>query len=61
VLWEIALLTVIVYTPFLQRAFGTYSFSLTDWALTIALAFSIVPVIELVKWQARRGAFGPVT
>jgi Ca2+-transporting ATPase len=58
VMWEVVLLIVIVYTPFLQRAFGTYSLTLTDWALTIALAFSIVPVIELVKWRARRGAFG---
>jgi Ca2+-transporting ATPase len=58
VVWEVVLLIVIVYTPFLQRAFGTYSLTPTDWALTIALAFSIVPVIELVKWRARRGAFG---
>ena len=58
VTWEVVLLIVIVYTPFLQRAFGTYSLTPTDWALTIALAFSIVPVIELVKWRARRGGFG---
>ena len=58
VLWEIVLLTAIVYTPFLQRAFGTYSLTPADWALTLALGFSIVPVIELVKWQVRRGAFG---
>jgi hypothetical protein len=28
--------------------------------LTIALAFSIVPVVEAVKWMARRGWFGEV-
>jgi Ca2+-transporting ATPase len=58
VIWEVVLLIVIVYTPFLQRAFGTYSLTAKDWMLTIALAFSIVPVIELVKWRARRGAPG---
>ena len=61
VVWEVVLLIVIVYTPFLQRAFGTYSLTPADWALTIALAFSIVPVIELVKWRARRGAFGTLS
>jgi hypothetical protein len=28
--------------------------------LTIALAFTIVPVVEVVKWMARRGWFGEV-
>ena len=44
VAWELALLIAIAYVPFLQRAFGTFSFSATDWLLTVALAFSIVPV-----------------
>jgi Ca2+-transporting ATPase len=61
VLWELALLGVVVYTPFLQRAFGTFSLSFADWALTVALAFSIVPVLEIVKWLARRGWFGELT
>ena len=52
------LLVAIVYVPFLQRAFGTFSFSPADWLLTVALAFSIVPVLEAVKWMARRGWFG---
>ena len=56
--WEVLLLVVIVYVPFFQRAFGTFSFSLDDWMLMIALAFSIVPVVETVKWMARRGWFG---
>jgi Ca2+-transporting ATPase len=58
VAWELALLIAISYIPFLQRAFGTFSFSAADWALTTALAFSIVPVMEGVKWMARRGWFG---
>jgi Ca2+-transporting ATPase len=58
VVWELLLLIVIAYTPFLQRAFGTFSFSLADWGLMAAFAFSIVPVVETVKWMARRGWFG---
>jgi Ca2+-transporting ATPase len=58
VAWEMLLLTLVVYVPFLQRAFGTFSFAPADWMLTAALAFSIVPVIEAVKWAARRGWFG---
>jgi Ca2+-transporting ATPase len=54
VLWELALLAVIVYVPFLQPAFGTMGLSARDWAVVIAIAFSVVPVIELVKWVLRR-------
>ena len=59
-LWEIALLVLIVYLPFLHDAFGTYSLPLTDWLLVGALAFTIVPVLELAKWMERRGWFGVV-
>jgi P-type Ca2+ transporter type 2C len=61
VAWELALLIAIVYVPFLQRAFGTFSFAPGDWLLTLVLAFSIVPVLEAVKWMARRGWFGDLT
>ena len=60
VLWEIALLVLIVYLPFLHDAFGTYSLPVTDWLLVGALAFTIVPVLELAKWMERRGWFGAV-
>jgi Ca2+-transporting ATPase len=58
--WELLLLILITYVPFFQRAFGTFGFSARDWMLTIALAFTIVPVVEVVKWMARRGWFGEV-
>ena len=61
VAWELVLLVAIAYVPFLQRPFGTFAFSPSDLALTGALAFSIVPVAEAVKWFARRGTFGPLT
>jgi P-type Ca2+ transporter type 2C len=59
--WEVALLILITYVPWLQRAFGTFTFAVTDWLLTVALAFSIVPVLEVVKWMVRRGWFGTLT
>ena len=58
VAWELALLGVIVYVPFFQQAFGTFSLGWADWLLTVALTFSIVPVVEVVKWMTRRGWFG---
>ncbi len=58
VVWELAIAVAIVYVPFLQRAFGTFSFSAADWLLTVTLAFSIVPVLEIVKWMTRRRWFG---
>jgi P-type Ca2+ transporter type 2C len=58
VAWELVLLVAILYVPFFQRAFGTFSFTAADWLLTTALAFSIVPVLEAVKWMARRAWFG---
>jgi Ca2+-transporting ATPase len=58
VAWELLLLGVIVYTPFLQQAFGTFPLAASDWLLAFALAFTIVPVVEGVKWMSRRGWFG---
>jgi P-type Ca2+ transporter type 2C len=55
VVWELLLLIVIVYVPFLQKPFGTFGLPLMDWAIIVALAFSIFPVLELAKWMGRRG------
>jgi Ca2+-transporting ATPase len=56
--WETALLLVIVYTPFLQEPFHTFSLSAVDWAIVILLAGSIFPVLEIskavIRWQERR-------
>ena len=59
--WEVVLLIAIVYVPFFQPAFGTFSLTPADWLLVVALGFSIVPVIEGVKWMARRGWFGSLS
>jgi len=59
--WELALLALILYTPFLQGPFGTFSFSSTDLALTVGLALTVVPVLETVKWLERHGYAGELT
>jgi P-type Ca2+ transporter type 2C len=59
--WELALLALILYTPFLQGPFRTFSFAWTDWAITAGLAFTVVPVLEAVKWLERRGYAGELT
>jgi Ca2+-transporting ATPase len=60
VAWEVLILVAIIYVPFFQRSFGTFSLTPSDWVLTAALAASIVPVIEVVKWMTRRGWLGEV-
>ncbi|MBJ6800274.1 cation-translocating P-type ATPase [Geomonas propionica] len=56
VLWEICLLLVVVYLPVMHRPFGTFSLTLPDWGGIILASGSIVPVLELAKWYARRCA-----
>ena len=58
ILWELTLLGLIVYLPFLHALFGTYSLSLMDWVIVATLAFSVSPVLEIAKWMERRGWFG---
>jgi P-type Ca2+ transporter type 2C len=58
ILWELTLLALIVYLPFLHGPFGTFSLTLVDWVIILGLAFSVSPVLELAKWLERRGWFG---
>jgi Ca2+-transporting ATPase len=58
VVWELALLLLIVYLPFLHGPFGTFSLPLVDWLIVIGLSLTISPVLELAKWMERRGWFG---
>jgi len=58
ILWEAALLILIIYLPFLHDAFGTYYLPLADWLIVLPLALTIMPVLELAKWMERKGWFG---
>jgi Ca2+-transporting ATPase len=60
VFWEIALLLVIVYLPFLHEAFSTYSLPLIDWLIVLGLAFTVMPLLEAIKWMERKGWLGSV-
>ncbi|MEE9585308.1 MAG: cation transporting ATPase C-terminal domain-containing protein, partial [Nitrososphaerales archaeon] len=46
VLWESVLLILIIYLPFLQAAFQTYSLPLEDWIVALFAAATIFPVLE---------------
>jgi Ca2+-transporting ATPase len=61
VLWELALLFLIVEAPFLQNLFGTARLSWRDLMILVSVSFSVVPVLELAKWMERRGWFGRLT
>ncbi|HET9509064.1 MAG TPA: cation-translocating P-type ATPase [Gaiellaceae bacterium] len=57
VLWELALLGLVVYLPFLQGAFGTVALTADDVVLVLLCAVTILPVLEAGKWLVRRGVF----
>jgi Ca2+-transporting ATPase len=54
VLWELLLLVLVVYVPFLQGAFGTYAMTAQEWLIVAVLSFTVVPVLEVAKWVIRR-------
>lgn len=56
--WELLMLVLIVYLPFLHDMFDTFSLPLEDWLIIIGLALTVSPVLELVKWMERREWFG---
>jgi len=53
ILWEIVLLILIVYTPFLQEPFHTFALSVIDWVIVILAAGTVFPVLELAKLVIR--------
>jgi Ca2+-transporting ATPase len=57
IVWELILLVLIIYLPFLHKPFGTYSLPLFDWIVVLVLSGTVVPVLEIVKWMIRRGWF----
>jgi Ca2+-transporting ATPase len=54
VLWELLLLALIVYLPVLHTPFRTYSLPPVDWVIVLAVALTVIPVLELAKWILRR-------
>ena len=54
IVWELALLAVILYVPQLRRVFGLAPLDGEDWLLVVASSASIIPVLEMAKWLVRR-------
>jgi Ca2+-transporting ATPase len=61
IVWESALLLLVLYLPFFQRAIGTFSPPAEDWLIITGAALTIFPVLESAKWMERRGWFGAMT
>ncbi|MBL8097041.1 MAG: cation-translocating P-type ATPase [Anaerolineales bacterium] len=61
IVWELVLLALIVYVPFLQQPFGTFALAVEDWFVIGLLAATVSPVLELAKWMERRGWFGQMS
>ena len=53
--WELSLLMLIVYLPFMHKPLGTFSLPLSVWPMLLGVAVTIVPVLEAGKWAIRRG------
>ena len=58
VFWELVLLLLILYVPFLENLFDTFALSGLDWVIVGVAALTVVPVLELAKLLERRGLFG---
>ncbi|MGE0448845.1 MAG: cation-translocating P-type ATPase [Vicinamibacterales bacterium] len=57
---SIALQVLVVYTPFLQRAFGTVGLSARDWLISAAVASTVLWIRELSKLAgSAKRASGP--
>jgi len=55
VAWEIMLLGLIVYLPALQGPFDTFALSATDLGIAVAVAATVLPVLDVAKAVLRRG------
>jgi Ca2+-transporting ATPase len=61
IVWELIMLSLIIYLPFLHEPFNTFSLTLVDWVIVVVTAFTVVPVLELGKWLVRRGRLGEIS
>ena len=54
IVWELVLLGLILYVPFLETIFGTVALPWADWIVIGVAALTVSPVLELTKWIERR-------
>ena len=48
------LTSVVIYVPFFAEAFSFEAISLTEYAVAIMLAFTVIPLVEIVKYFQRK-------
>lgn len=53
-LFSLFMTTVVIYVPFLSKAFGFVHISITEYIIALALAILMIPAVETVKWFQRR-------
>jgi len=53
---SLVLTTAVLYIPFLQKSFGFEHISLSEYAVALALAFCVIPIVEVVKFFQRKNA-----
>ena len=53
-LGALALTSLVIYVPFLSAAFDFAHISLAEYAVAMALAAAVIPVVELVKFAQRK-------
>jgi Ca2+-transporting ATPase len=46
---SLILTTVVIEVPFLANAFDLAQLDMTEYGIAIALAFSVIPIVEIVK------------
>ena len=59
VLWaamlgSLVLTTLVLEVPLLAAAFGFQTLSLTQYGIAVALAITVIPIVETVKFFQRR-------
>ncbi len=57
ILWEVALMLLILNIPFLQQAFSLTALGRWEWIFILFWSHTILPVLELGKWLERSGIF----
>ena len=50
----VVLTTAVLYVPFLSNAFGFEHISLAEYAISMLLAASVIPIVEIVKFFQRK-------
>lgn len=45
--------TIVIYVPFLSNAFGFEHISFVEYAVSIVLALTVIPIVEISKWIQR--------